>query len=263
MLRANALRYTSRVTTMRINQALARAGAASRRGAEELVLAGRVKLNGKVVRELAAQVDPQRDRLELDGKPLRLTADTVYYLYHKPRGLISTLKDEKGRPGLEEVCGKLPGHPRPVGRLDRASEGLMLLTSDGEVANRLTHPRYGVRKEYQVTVEPRLRDGDARKMVAGVELEDGVARFEGIELQEDEAARTRVLITVSEGRNRLIRRVCELLGYEVKRLKRVRLGPLTLGKLELNATRTLNAEELGQLLRVLGIEPPPPRGRRG
>jgi 23S rRNA pseudouridine2605 synthase len=247
------------MTTLRINRALAQAGVASRRGAEELIRAGRVQLNGKVVRELAVQVDPGRDRLTLDGKPLKLQREHVYYAYYKPRGLISTLKDEKGRPGLEEVCGKLPGHPRPVGRLDRASEGLLLLTSDGELANRLMHPRYGVRKEYQVTVQPRLSEVDARAAVTGVQLDDGVAAFTGMELEADERDRSRLKIVVTEGRYRLIRRVFEALGYEVKRLRRQRLGALSLGKLELGATRPLNAEEILQLRRLVGLE----QGRRG
>lgn len=232
---------------MRINRALAAAGVSSRRGAEELVRAGRVRLNGQVVADLATQVDPRRDKLTLDGKPLKLTEQHVYFVYHKPRGLISTLNDERGRPGLAEVCDALPGHPRPVGRLDRASEGLMLLTSDGELANRLMHPRYGVRKEYHVTVEPALRNADGEKLTQGVELEDGPARFEGITLLEQERTRSRLSIVVSEGRYRLIRRAFAALGYEVKRLRRVRLGSLQLGRLELGATRQLSGEEAKQL----------------
>src|SRR5207244_845674 len=123
--------------------ALAAAGAASRRGAEELVRAGRVSLNGEVVRDLSTQVDPARDRLALDGKPLRLRTKHSYFAYHKPRGVVCTLHDELGRASLAEVSAKLPGHPLPLGRLDRASEGLLLLSTDGELAHRLLHPRYG------------------------------------------------------------------------------------------------------------------------
>jgi 23S rRNA pseudouridine2605 synthase len=173
------------------------------------------------------------------------------------------MKDEEGRACIGDVCAKLNGNPRPVGRLDRASEGVLLLTSDGELANRLTHPRYGVRKEYQATVEPRLRDADARAMVDSVALEDGPARFDGMVLDEHDGDRSRVTVSVSEGRNRLIRRVFEALGYEVRRLKRVRFGPITLGKLELNHTRQLTDDEVMQLKRVAGmLERKPPRVER-
>jgi pseudouridine synthase len=241
------------MSTVRINRALALAGVASRRGAEELVRAGRVALNGEVVRELGTQVDLARDSLTLDGKMLKLVQKLAYYAYNKPRGIVSTLHDERGRPALAEVCAALAGHPRPVGRLDRASEGLLLLTSDGELANRLTHPRYGVRKEYQVTVRPKLSDAQARLATSGVVLEDGPARFEGIELLGDERDRSRLRVVVTEGRNRLIRRVFEALGYETLRLRRVRIGVVALGKLEPGQSRALSVDEVGQLKRLVGM----------
>nr|MDQ3024442.1 pseudouridine synthase [bacterium] len=135
-------------------------------------------------------------------------------------------------------------------RLDRASEGLLLLTSDGELANRLTHPSYGVRKEYQVTVSPRLTDAHARLATSGVELDDGLARFDGMELLADEKDRTRVRVVVSEGRNRLIRRVFEALGYSTLRLKRTRFGAIALSKLDPGQTRALSADEVTQLKRL-------------
>lgn len=237
---------------MRINRALALAGAASRRGAEELVSAGRVKLNGKSVTSLGTQVNTERDELLLDGKRLHFAAP-VYYLYHKPRGVLSTMQDEQSRPCVGNIAATLPGKPVPVGRLDRASEGLMLLTNDGQVALRLAHPRYEVQKEYQLTISPRLKDSDARLMVQGVALTDGPARFTGIALEAEEPDRSRLSVTVQEGRNRLIRRVCEALGYRVLRLKRVRLGILLLGKLAQGATRQLGAAEAQHLRSSLGI----------
>jgi pseudouridine synthase len=242
------------MATLRINRALALAGVASRRGAEELVRAGRVQLNGAVVESLGVQVDPARDKLTLDGKPLKLTQKLAYYAYHKPRGIVSTLSDERGRPALDTVCAALAGSPRPVGRLDRASEGLLLLTSDGELANRLAHPRYGVRKEYQVTVRPRLSDPDAQQAIAGVVLDDGPARFAGIELLGDEKDRSRLRVVVTEGRNRLIRRVFEALGYSTLRLKRVRFGAVALSRLEPGQTRALSADEVMQLKRSVGLK---------
>lgn len=237
---------------MRINRALATAGVASRRKAEELIRAGRVRINDIVVTELATQVDPARDRIALDGKPLT-AAPSVYYLYYKPRGLITTLSDELGRECLGDVCQKLKGAPRPVGRLDRASEGLLLLTNDGAVAMRLTHPRYGVTKDYQVTVSPRLTDRDARHLTAGVQLDDGLARFTGIDLQMQESDRSRLLVTVAEGRYRLIRRAFESLGYAVLRLKRVRLGGLALNKLAVGEVRELTRTEVADLKRQLKL----------
>jgi pseudouridine synthase len=241
------------MATMRINRALALAGVASRRGAEELVRAGRVSLNGAVVTDLATQVDIAKDKLALNGKALKLTQKLSYYAYNKPRGIVSTLKDERGRPALDEVCNALAGSPRPVGRLDRGSEGLLILSSDGELANRLMHPRYGVRKEYLVTVRPKLTDRDAQRATSGVELEDGTARFEGIELLGDERDRSRLRVIVAEGRNRLIRRVFEALGYDTLRLKRVRMGAVALGKLEPGQSRPLSAEEVTQLRRLVGL----------
>jgi pseudouridine synthase len=210
-------------------------------------------------------VDSSRDRIELDGRSLK-PAQNVYFLFHKPRGIVCTLSDERGRPCLDEICARLPGKPRPVGRLDRASEGLLLLTNDGELANRLTHPRYGVVKEYQVTISPGIRDRDAKQMVAGVSVpalegeSAALAKFEGIELLEMQGPgpgsrdRSRLRVLVSEGRYRIIRRVCEALGYQVLRLKRVRLGPLRLGSVKLGESRPLSADEVFQLRLLTGLE---------
>jgi 23S rRNA pseudouridine2605 synthase len=246
---------------VRINRALATAGLASRRGAEALVLAGRVKLNGQVVSDLATVVDLASDKLEVDGKRLK-PQPLTYYLYYKPRGVISTMQDEAGRACVGGVCAGLPGNPRLAGRLDRESEGLMLLTSDGEAAQRLAHPRYGVTREYQVTVSPVLSDPDAQRLVAGLMLEDGPGRFQGMTLTAVESGRCRLLVVINVGRNRFIRRMFAMLGYEVLRLKRLRLGPLLLGKLNPGDTRQLGAAEaagLRQLLQLDGKQAPPRR----
>lgn len=240
--------------TMRINRALAAAGVASRRGAEELVRAGRVRVNGQLVTDLATQINPLSDKLSVDGKPVELNAP-VYYLFHKPRGMIATAKDELGRPCVGDVCGGLAGHPQPVGRLDRPSEGLMLLTNDGSVALRLTHPRYGVTKEYQVTVEPRLTQRDAKRLLEGVELEDGPARLVEMRLRGEDSTLSRLAVVVAEGRFHLVRRIFAALGYEVTRLKRVRLGCLSLDKLPLGETRPLSTTEVRELKRALKLEP--------
>lgn len=238
---------------MRINRALAAAGVASRRGAEELIRAGRVRLNGQLVTALAVQVDPAKDKLSLDGKPIALAA-VVYFLFHKPRGMIATAKDERGRPCVGDICRGLPGNPRPVGRLDRASEGLMLLTNDGDAALRLTHPRYGIVKEYHVTLEPRLVQRDVKRVMQGVELEDGPAKVLGLVLRGEDEQRSRVGVTVAEGRYHLVRRIFESLGYQVKRLVRVRMGCLSLGKLTLNETRQLTVAEIRELRKALKLD---------
>ena len=250
---------------LRINRALASAGIASRRGAEELVRAGRVQLNGAAVTDLATQVDPDRDRLSVDGKRIKLQPLT-YYLFYKPRGMISTMSDERGRPCVGDICTGLVGKPRLSGRLDRESEGLMLLTGDGDVAQRLAHPRYGVQREYQATISPVLADADAQRLVAGVRLEDGPGRFMGITLLEAEATRCRLQIVVGEGRNRFIRRMCAAVGYEVLRLKRVRLGTLQLGKLKPGESRQLSVAEVSSLRQALKLDAaqaPPRRRQRG
>lgn len=247
---------------IRINRALALAGAASRRGAEELVRGGRVKVNGSVVTELAITIDPGHDRLELDGRPLKLQGE-VYYAYYKPRGQICTMRDERGRECTGDICAGLPGSPRPVGRLDRESEGLLLLTNDGALANRLMHPRYAVLKEYQATVEPRLTEKHAKQLIAGIELAPlpderaAPGRFTGIEVQTEQPSarggRSRLLVQVSEGRYRFIRRMFEALGYRVLRLKRMRLGPLRLSALKPNEYRPLSGDEVMQLRRLTGL----------
>lgn len=242
-----------RVPRIRINKALAAAGLASRRGAEKLITAGKVRVNGVVVTDLATQVDPEKDVLRVEGKRIK-AKEPAYYLYHKPRGVISSQRDERGRPCVGDVCRRLAGAPKGVGRLDRASEGLMLLTNDGQAAFRLTHPSYGAAKEYRVTIAPRLKGSDAARLVSGVELDDGLARFEGIALAGEDAGRSRLSITLHEGRSHIIRRAFDALGYEVKRLKRVGMGPLSLGKLGLGATRRLSAKECAALRRALGLK---------
>jgi len=238
---------------MRINRALAAAGVASRRGAEELIRAGRVRLNGELVSDLATTVDLVRDELSLDGRILSISTESFYYAYYKPRGMVCTMQDERQRGCVGDICRELKGHPSPVGRLDRASEGLLLLTNDGELANRLMHPRYGVEKGYLATVKPELTDLDAGRLTAGIELDDGSARFLEISLLERTRDRSRVQVTVAEGRNRLIRRCFESLGYSVHRLKRLSVGGLSLGKLQPGKFRQLASQEIGALKRLVGL----------
>ena len=173
--------------------------------------------------------------------------------------MISTQQDEKGRQCVGDICRGLPGTPNPVGRLDRASEGLMLLTNDGIVTYRLTHPKHQVAREYQVSVQPALREEDGLRLVRQVELDNGPARCVGIEVLPHQGEGSKLKVVVDEGRNHLIRRLFAALGYDVTRLKRVRMGIIALGELAVGATRPLSASELRHLRQALGIT----KGKQG
>lgn len=240
----------SKASGVRINKAVAMSGIASRRNAEKLILAGKVQVNGKTVTDLATRVDPRSDKISVNGKALE-PEHSRYYIYYKPRGEISTMEDERGRRCTGDLCRSLPGSPVLVGRLDRASEGLALLTNDGSIANHILHPRYEVSKEYQATVQPQLSEDAAKRAVEGVRLEDGIARFTSIVLEDQERDRSRVLVTVEEGRNRLIRRVFHALGFDTLRLRRIRIATLSLGNLKPGEYRELTDKELANLKRAL------------
>ena len=227
----------------RIQKILARAGVASRRAVEEMVDQGRITVNGKTAR-LGQRIDPDHDAVEVDGIPVGLRADLVYYLLNKPPGVVSTASDPQGRP---TVVALLPDDPRifPVGRLDTDSEGLLLLTNDGELTHRLTHPSFGVEKEYLAHVAGRPARGSLRRLREGVELDDGPARAVAVSMPEPSVVR----IVVREGRNRLVRRMCEAVGHPVIRLVRTRIGPLSDRKLPPGQWRELTRSEVRELER--------------
>lgn len=233
----------------RLHKVLARAGIASLRAAEDLILEGRVTVNGRVVRELGARVDPDTDAIAVDGQlvePRQPEDPYVYYLLHKPAGVISTAQDTHDRP---IVTGLVPSNERlyPVGRLDADSEGLILLTNDGDLAYRLTHPRFEVEKEYRVLLDRAPTIDDLRRWREGVELEDGLTLPAWVEVLERTGDGAWVRIVMREGRKRQIRNVARLLGYEVKRLIRVREGPLALGDLPAGQWRALTPDEVEAL----------------
>lgn len=227
----------------RIQKVLAAAGVASRRAVEEMVVQGRIAVNGQPAR-LGQRVDPERDTVEVDGIPVGLRADLVYYLLNKPTGVVATASDPQGRPTVVDM---VPGEPRvfPVGRLDADSEGLLLLTNDGGLTHRLTHPSFGVDKEYLAHVEGQPRRGALRRLRDGVELEDGTAEAVAVSLLEPSVIR----IVVHEGRNRLVRRMCEAIGHPVIRLVRTRIGPLADRKLSPGEWRELSRSEVRELER--------------
>lgn len=242
----------ARAATVRLNRWLAVCGVASRRAADAMIAAGRVALNGTVVTELGTQVDPHADRVAVDGAEIRAAEPTVHLLLHKPVGTITTARDPEGRPTVLGLVPKDLGRLYPVGRLDYDTSGLLLLTNDGKLAHRLTHPRYGVEKVYRARVDRAIAAPDLARIRAGVPLEDGMTSPAGVRVP-DPGRPELVEVAIHEGRNRQIRRVLEFLGYRVVALARIRFGGLTLGEVRPGAWRRLTAAEVIDLRRKTGL----------
>jgi 23S rRNA pseudouridine2605 synthase len=234
------------MAAVRLQKLVAAAGVCSRRAAEELIRAGRVRVDGRVA-ELGSCADPETQTVTLDGRPLEFPAEHRYLALYKPRGVVVTLRDERGRDEFSRLIEGCPGRVFPVGRLDRKSEGLLLLTDDGDLAARLLHPRHHVLKRYLVTVRGPVKNADLETLAKGVALEDGVTLPAGVELLERGKEKSRFAVELYEGRNRQIRRMCEKLGYRVLRLVRVRFGTLELGGLAPGAWRELSKGEVRRL----------------
>ena len=230
----------------RLQKLMARAGVGSRRACEDLIVQGRVTVNGQRA-ELGRRIDPESDEVEVDGALLVLGGTLVHYLLNKPRGVVSTAADPQGR---RTVVHLVPDRPRvfPVGRLDTDTEGLLILTNDGPLTYRLTHPRFGVEKEYVAEVEGRPEPGDVRRLRRGVELDDGLTAPARVALMSPSTLR----ITIHEGRNRQIRRMCEAIGHPVRRLVRIRIGPITDRRLAVGTWRELTPVEVRGLAEVAG-----------
>ena len=228
----------------RLQKILAQAGLGSRRASEELIADGRVRVNG-VLATLGTRADPETDTIEVDGAIVGVRQGLVHYLLNKPAGVVTTASDPQGRP---TVVGLVPSEPRvyPVGRLDADTEGLLLLTNDGELAHRLTHPSFGVDKEYLAEVEGTPSRGAVRRLREGVELDDGPTAPAKVALVGDHMLR----LTIHEGRNRQVRRMCDAVGHPVRRLVRVRIGPLSDRRLAPGAWRPLTQAEVRDLERA-------------
>jgi pseudouridine synthase len=237
--------------TERLQRALARAGLGSRRACEELIAAGLVTVNGRVA-TLGDRVDPERDEVRVRGHRVNVNPRLRTFALHKPAGVTTTMRDPHAASDLRRY---LPRGPRvvPVGRLDRDTEGLLLLTNDGELANRLMHPRYGVEKEYLAEVEGVPTERQLARLRRGVELEDGVARATSARSVARTGARGAVRLVVTEGRKREVRRMLAAVGLPVRRLIRVRVGPIRLGRLRPGEVRELEPEELLALYRAAGL----------
>jgi 23S rRNA pseudouridine2605 synthase len=238
--------------SLRLNRFLAQAGVSSRRSADSLVREGRVTVNGEPVRALGVRVDPAVDRVTVDGRPVRLETSTYWGAFHKPRGVLTTLCDPRGRPDLRAYLRGLPLRVYPVGRLDADSEGLLLLTNDGDLAYRLMHPRYQVEKEYVAEIRGRVPAGLPARLLAGVELEDGPARAVRAAFVERAASGAVLRLTLTEGRRREVRRMVEAAGLAVSRLVRVRMGCVELGELAPGRRRPLTREEVRGLRALVG-----------
>jgi 23S rRNA pseudouridine2605 synthase len=237
----------------RLHKVLARSGVASRRKCEELIAAGRVKVNGETVSTPGSKVDPGHDRIEVDGKPIALPREHIYLLLNKPVGYVSTVHDPQGRPTVMDLVRR-PGRLYPVGRLDMDSEGLLLLTDDGELTQRLTHPSYEHEKEYHVWVDGLPTARTLQHLREGIELEDGFTWPAEVTVLRQEGDGTWLRIVVHEGRRRQLRRMCKAVGHPVRRLIRVRTGPVTLGDLPPGRHRPLTEEELELLRQAVGLQ---------
>jgi 23S rRNA pseudouridine2605 synthase len=245
---------------MRLNKFLAQAGVASRRAADELIANGSVRVNGRVVRELGTIV-ADGDAVSVDGVPVRLPETFTYLLLHKPAGVVTTMRDPAGR---RTVADLLPKGPRvvPVGRLDYATDGVLLLTNDGDLAHSLLHPRFGVEKTYRATIVGKVEAEDLRRLSDGVVIDRRRTSTAAVRTVALDGGRSVVELTIHEGRNRQVRRMFEILGYRVAALTRTRFGPLTLGRLAPGKVRPLTAKERSALERHRRPRDEPPRSKR-
>lgn len=227
----------------RLQKLIARAGICSRREAEKLIAAGRVKVDGQIVRELGAKANPNQ-KISVDGKLLTFDAEKIYLMLNKPRGYVSTAHDERGRKTVLDLLGEnFSERVYPVGRLDLNSEGLILLTNDGDLTNALIHPRYEVAKTYRVKISGDVTEEKLDRLRAGVELDDGLTAPAEIYLLDKDL----VEVTIHEGRNRQVRRMFAAVGCDVKRLRRIKFAGLTLDGLKIGKFRALTPEEVEKL----------------
>ncbi len=233
---------------IRLQKVLASAGIASRRASEILIEEGRVEVNGKVVTEQGMRVNPETDHIRVDGARIPPPRRHLYLVLNKPRGVVSTMDDPEGRPTLTDYLPRTKERLFHVGRLDTDTEGLILLTNDGEFAHRMAHPSYEVRKTYHVQAAGVMDNRTIKRLEKGLTLEDGPVKPDKVKLISRSQNRTLLEITLHEGRNRIVRRMLDAVGHPVDRLARTSIGPIRLGVLPVGETRELSREELGALL---------------
>lgn len=233
----------------RLQKILAAAGIGSRRQCEELIRMGRVEVDRKVITELGFRADPQRHKITVDGIPIR-PEKSLYYAVYKPDGVVSTNRDPAGRPRVIDLVPEREARLFAVGRLDLHSEGLILVTNDGELANRLTHPKFGLPKTYLVQVAGEPDREVFAKLLRGVHLAEGVARVSSIKVRRKHKQSTILEMVLNEGRNREIRRIMAKVGHKVQRLKRIAVGPIRIGKMLPGDARPLSRQEIAALRRA-------------
>lgn len=239
---------------IRLQKVMASAGVASRRVCEEMISEGRVEVDGKVVTELGVRVDPKTAVIHVDGLRIQLDENMVYMVFNKPKGVVSTMEDPDGRPCISDFVRNTHGERLfHVGRLDVATEGLLLLTNDGELANRLTHPSYEVPKTYLVQVRGPFPQGIGAQLKAGVELEDGMASVDSFKLVDSTPGHVLIEVVLHSGKNRIVRRLFDAVGFPVLRLVRVKVGPIGLGDQRQGSIRNLGKQEVGHLLASVGL----------
>lgn len=238
---------------VRLQKVLAGAGVGSRRACEELIAHGRVSVAGSVVREQGVRVDPQTAVIHVDGVRVNVRADLVHLVLNKPRGVLATMHDEQGRPCVGDWVADRSERLFHVGRLDADSEGLLLMTNDGELAHRLTHPSYEVPKTYLAQVPGPVRSDVARQLKRGVVLDDGPARVDEFTVVDSSGGRALVEVVLHEGRKHLVRRLLAGVGHPVSSLVRTQIGPVRIGHQRQGTVRHLNRVELGELYRLVGL----------
>ncbi|HMA60472.1 MAG TPA: pseudouridine synthase [Halanaerobiales bacterium] len=234
----------------RLQKVMAHAGVASRRKSEEIIAEGRVKVNGVVVTEMGTKVDPAQDTIEVDGEEIEKETKT-YLKLHKPRGYVTTVNDPQGRQTVMDLIHGIDKRIYPVGRLDLDSSGLLLLTNDGDLTHKITHPSHELDKEYMVVVNGELSQEEINRFKNGIQLEEGKTSPAEIEKVNQDPKNTTYQVIIHEGMNRQIRRMFDRLGYEVVSLIRVRIGNISLGSLKPGEHRKLSSKELQDLLRLL------------
>jgi 23S rRNA pseudouridine2605 synthase len=238
---------------IRLQKVLAAAGVASRRVSEELIAQGRVRVDGRVVRDMGVRVEPENVVIEVDGERIATSTEKVYFAFNKPAGVITTMHDPDHRPCLGDYLAEFPERLFHVGRLDMETEGLLLLTNDGELAQRLAHPRHGVEKTYLAQIVGPVARDLGKLLRDGVELEDGFARVDRFRIAGSDGNRVMVEMVLHEGRNHIVRRMLEAVGHPVERLVRVGVGSITLGELRPGRWRALSAAEIGHLLSAVDM----------
>jgi 23S rRNA pseudouridine2605 synthase len=238
---------------VRLQKVLAQAGLGSRRACEQLIAQGRVRVDDQVVHELGVRVDPTRAVIHVDGLRVQLDEDKVYLAINKPLGVVSTMDDDRGRPSLSDYVGQRKERLFHVGRLDIDTEGLLLLTNDGELAHRLQHPSYGVPKTYLAEVRGPLARDMGKRLRAGVELEDGVVAVDSFRVVDSQPGKALLEFVIHEGKQHVVRRLLEAVGHPVLQLVRTDVGPIRLGELRSGKVRSLTRDEVGRLYAAVGL----------